>query len=177
MDNLTHWKQTRQNVEYLGSCDLIAGADKDGKPVYKDIVATVSKVVLDEEVTEPVTNKKKYCVVVYFKEQNIKKLIVNSTNKKNISKATQNEFIENWVGHKITISTQSGVRKVGVKKGDPDEFTTAIRVKPIPPVVKMLKCECCGKEIQEEVFNGTKEKCNFGVCSIECRDKMTNRGE
>ncbi|MCM1533015.1 MAG: ERF family protein [Ruminococcus flavefaciens] len=41
-----------------------------------------------------------------------------------------------------------------------------------PSKPTVYHCECCGKEITANTYNGTKAKCGYGVCSAECRDKL-----
>ena len=159
MEKLTHWKQTR-DTNYLGSWDLLAG-DK-----YAPVTLTVAA-VKSETIINPSDNSKSDEIVLHFVEKQYKPMILNTTNKKALEKATGTPFIEKWVGHRIKI----GVEKV---KAFGDVFD-ALRISPVPVKVETAKCECCGKEIPKAVYDGTKEKCGFGVCSAECRDKMTNK--
>ena len=160
MEKLTHWKQTR-DTNYLGSWDLLAG-DK-----YAPVTLTVAA-VKSETIISPSDNSKSDEIVLHFAEKQYKPMILNTTNKKALEKATGTPFIEKWVGHRIKI----GVEKV---KAFGDVFD-ALRIVPAPVKVEMAKCECCGKEIPKAVYDGTKEKCGFGVCSAACRDKMTAGG-
>ena len=43
MEQLTHWKK-EANKDYLGSWSLIAGADANDKPIYREVIATITKV-------------------------------------------------------------------------------------------------------------------------------------
>lgn len=163
MEKLTHWKQTR-NAEYLGSYDLVCGIDKNDKPTYKEILATIDKIVLDEEVIDVASknNEKKKLTVAYFKN-GLKKMIINSTNKKAIESATGTPFIEKWVGKQICIYVQTGLYMPGTKKAD-NITTDALRIKPVPKRV----CDVCGKIITESVYNASKEKYGIALCSKEC---------
>lgn len=152
---LTHWKQTR-NTNYLGSWDLLKGEQ------YAPVILTIASVNA-ETVVDPANNTKSEEIVIHFEENKYKPMILNSTNKKALEKATGTPFIEKWVGYKIKILVEK-VKAFG------DVFD-ALRISPAP--VETAKCECCGKEILKVIFDGTKEKCGYGVCSAECRDKMT----
>lgn len=156
MGNLTHWKKTC-NINYLGSWDL------ESELGYGTIILTI-KSITEEEVVNPKTKEKTQETVCHFVEDNYKPMILNSTNKEAIAKSLGNPFIENWINQKISIHVEK-VKAFG------DVFD-ALRVSKNPVVVAMKKCECCGKEITEEIFNGTKAKCGFGVCSAACRDEL-----
>ena len=166
MENLTHWKQTR-NAEYLGSYDLACGIDKNDKPIYKEIIATIDKIVIDEEVIDVASkiNEKKKLTVLYFKN-GLKKMIINSTNKKSIESATGTPFIEKWAGKQICIYVQTGVYMPGTKKAD-NITTDALRIKSIPKRI----CSVCGKIIEEKIYNASISKYNISLCSKECAIK------
>lgn len=162
MEKLTHWKSTRENVQFMQSADLAVGADEHDKPIYASIILTISNVD-EEKVIDPKTNKEKQKTVMHFSEEGAKPLVLNTTNKKSTEKATGTPFVEKWIGKRIKIYVECGIKAFG-------ELVDALRITPAP--VSMKKCECCGKEISESVFNATKEKCGFGVCSAACRDKL-----
>ena len=158
MENLTHWKKTC-NTKYLGSWDL---ANETG---FGTLILTIKK-VSEEEVIDPVKNLKSIETLCYFQED-YKPMILNTTNKQAIAKATDSNFIENWVGKKIKIVVEK-VRAFG-------DIWDALRISPV--VIETTKCDCCGKEIPLNIYNATKSKCGFGVCSIECRDKIIGAKE
>ena len=158
-EKLTHWQKTR-DTNYLGSWDIMDGDH------YSDIVLTIASVGT-EKVLDPSTNRQEEKTVMHFSEKTYKPMILNTTNKKAIQSATGTPFIERWVGHKIKI----GVEKVKAFESVHD----AQRISPVPVVINKKKCECCGKEITEAIFNGTKAKCGFGVCSEACRDQMVSK--
>lgn len=166
MEELTHWKQTR-NVNYLGSYDLAIGADENGKPIYKEIVATIDRIVENEEVVDVCSknNEKKKVSVAYFKN-GLKKMILNSTNKNAIERATSSPFIQWWANKQILIYVQTGVYMPGTKKAD-NITTDVLRIKPVP---KRL-CDVCGKVISEEIYAGSMAKYNKALCSAQCKEK------
>lgn len=166
MEKLTHWKQTR-NADYLGSYDLAVGADENGKPIYKEIVATIDRIVENEEVVDigSKNSEKKKVSVAYFKN-GLKKMILNSTNKNAIEKATGSPFIQFWANKQVLIYVETGVYMPGTKKAD-NITTDALRIKPIP---KKL-CDVCGKVIAENIYQGSIAKYGKALCSEECKEK------
>ena len=84
----THWKKLI-NLDYLGAYSLDPG---------KDMILTI-KGVRNEIVTGP-DGKKEECMVMSFIE-NVKPMIVNSTNAKTIQKLYKTPYIEEWQGRKI----------------------------------------------------------------------------
>ena len=106
-----HWKETT-NSKYLGSWDL-----KDGK----DMIVKIQDVVAGEHVTGPRGDSLE--VVVYF-ENGIKPMIVGSTNKKNIAKALNTPYLDEWVGQKIQIF---------VEPSSKSETGMALRIRPFAP--------------------------------------------
>lgn len=166
MEKLTHWKQTR-NADYLGSYDLIIGADENDKPIYREIVATIDRVVQDEEVVDvgSKSNEKKKMTVAYFKN-GLKKMILNSTNKNAIEMATGIPFVERWANKQVCIYVEKGVYMPGTKKAD-NITTDALRIKPKPTRI----CDMCGKVISEEIYSGSMQKYGKSLCSRECKEK------
>ena len=154
----THWKKTC-NPNYLGSWDL-----DDNKGGFNKINLTIDT-IRQEKVMNPEANKEEIETVCYFKEQ-VKPMILNNTNKKAIAKATGSNYIEDWAGKTVTIKVEK-IKAFG-------DVWDALRISPVPVKIETRKCECCGKEISVEIYNGTKAKCGYGVCSAACRDKMLN---
>ena len=150
MEKKTHWKKTC-NPNYLGSWDL-----DDGNGKFTNLTLTI-KAIKEEDVLDPGQNKKTRETVCYFVE-NYKPMILNVTNKKAISKAAGSDYIEDWVGHKITIRVEK-VPAFG-------DVWDALRVSPIP--VEMKRCQHCGKEITVEFYNKSMEKYGVGVCCAKC---------
>ena len=175
MEKLTHWKTENESREYAGSWDL-ATLDEKGNQVYINKIVTIIS-CQEEDVNEydkPMKNgeyQTKRLFVLRTKE--LKPMITNATNMTAIEKAVGNGFAATWAGKQIKLTVEE-VYKPGTKKAD-NIKVPALRVSPIP--VQMAKCECCGKEITPDVYNGTKAKCGYGVCSAACRDKMLKAQE
>lgn len=157
MEKLTPWQTTR-DTNFVGSFDLIVGCDENEKPIYKDIIVTIEK-ICEEEVLDAQTNKKVIKTVAYFKEKNIKPMILNTTNKKGIENATGTIFMEKWIGKQILLTVEN-IKAFG-------KVQPALRIKPIPKRV----CDICGKIIDEKIYNASKEKYNMALCSKECAIK------
>ena len=166
MEELTHWKQTR-NAEYLGAYDLIVDETKEGKPIYKEERATIEKIVVDEMVIDPKSskNEKKPMTVAYFKDKGIKKMILNSTNKTAIEEATGTPFVENWAGKTICIFVKP-VRKPGTSAAE-NKMVDALRIKPVPKRM----CSVCGTEISEEFYQASMKKYGKALCSAKCKEE------
>lgn len=163
----THWKKlTKPN--YLGAYSI-----EDGK----DLILTI-KNVREEQVTGS-DGKKDDCVVCYFYE-NVKPMILNSTNMKMIAKIYKTNFIEDWVGKKIQVGVEQ-VRSFG-------DIVDALRVRKIIPKeqsepVQTFVCESCGNELKaasglspQQLAAYTKNKYGRTFCA-ECAAKAKKDGE
>ena len=155
MEKLTAWQSTR-DTNFVGSSDLIVGADKDDKPIFRDRIVTIDYVNAEEEVMDTQTSKKVKKSVAHFKEKDIKPMILNTTNKQGIEQATGTIFLEKWAGKQILLTVQQ-IKAFG--KTQP-----ALRIKPVPRRV----CDICGKEIDEQTYQGSMLKYGMALCSKEC---------
>lgn len=164
MEKLTHYKATKDN-RFLGSWDLVAG-EKNGKPIYKEIVAEIEKVGIQEEIENHQTNSKDIKNVVYFKN-GIKPMVLNATNTKMIVLISNTPFMEKWSGTKVMIYVETGVYMPGTRKAD-NITTDALRIKPVPKRI----CSVCGNLISEEIFTASMQKYGKALCSKECLDKL-----
>lgn len=168
-----HWKTDNDKREYAGSWDL--AVLENGQQNYVSKIITVVSCKREEvnKYDKPMVNGK-YQTETHFvlRTKELKPIIMNATNMSNAEKAIGNGFYETWHDCKIKIYVERGVRQPGTKKSD-NITTDALRISPAPVKVATAKCECCGKEIPKSIYDGTKEKCGFGVCSAACRDKMT----
>lgn len=164
MDKLTHWKK-ETNKEYLGDWSLIIGADENDKPIYREVIATIKKVEKQpipdmEAIKKGKNNATKDELLVWFEELDKPMVIHAKTNFKGLEMATQTPFIERWVGKKVCIYVETGVKAFG-------SVTNALRIKPVP---KRL-CDVCGKVISEEIYAGSMAKYNKALCSAQCKEK------
>lgn len=131
-EQLTHWKKLT-NPDYLGSYALNPG---------EDLVVTI-KSVGNESVTGT-DGKKENCMVMRFQE-NVKPMVLNATNSKTITKLFKTPYVEQWVGRKIQIYVEKGVKAFG-------EIVDALRIRPFLPKEEKPICSACKCEIQP--FNG-----------------------
>lgn len=163
METLTMWQKIA-NKTYLGSWDLCVGADKNEKPIYKEVVATVKKVakeeVVDMENIKKNANAKKEELLVYFEEFEKPMIIHAKTNFKGLSNATATPFVEKWVGKKVCVYVEVGVKAFG-------QLTDALRIKPVPQRI----CDVCGKVISYELYEASIKKYGKSLCSKECLEK------
>ena len=160
---LTHWKKLT-NPDYLGAYALEPG---------QDLIVTIKSVA--NEVVTSVDGKKETCSVMHFME-NVKPLVLNATNSKTITKLLKTPYIEQWLGRKIQLYVEHGVKAFG-------DVVDAIRVRPFLPVEKELKCADCGGTIQgfgktsaETVAKHTLAKYGRMLCS-ECATKIAEESK
>ncbi len=155
MEKLTAWQSTR-DTNFVGSSDLIVGADKENKPIYRDRIVTIDYVSAEEEVLDAQTSKKVKKSVAHFKEKDIKPMILNTTNKQGIEQATGTIFLEKWAGKQVLLTVQQ-IKAFG-------KVQPALRIKPVPARV----CDICGKQIDESTYQGSAQKYGMALCSKEC---------
>ena len=160
----THWKKLH-NPDYIGAYALDPG---------KDLVVTI-KEVKNEIVTGP-DGKKEECMVMTFME-NVKPMIVNSTNAKTITKIYKTPYIEDWRGRKIQLFIDR-IKAFG-------ETVEALRIRPKIPqnTAVSTKCADCGKDIEglgkntaEQIAQYTYSKYGKQLCS-ECATKVNESGK
>lgn len=163
MEQLTHYKSTKDN-KFLGSWDLVAG-EKNGKPVYKEIVVEIDKVGIQEEIENHQTNSKDIKNVVYFKN-GIKPMVLNATNTKMIVTASGTPFMEKWQGTKVMVYVETGVYMPGTRKAD-NITTDALRIKPVPKRM----CSVCGNIMDNKLFEQTFNAYGRSICSKECKER------
>lgn len=164
MEKLTLWKK-EINKDYLGSWDLCIGADNNEKPVYKEVVATIKKIEKQaipdmEGIKKGNTKATKDELLVWFNELPKPMIVHAKTNFQGLENATATPFIEKWVGKRVCVYVEVGVKAFGTT-------TDALRIKPVP---KRL-CDVCGKVISESIYNASMQKYNGAYCSKECLDK------
>lgn len=88
---LTHWKRLK-NPDYFGAYAM----PSDGS----EIVLTIKSA--GQERVSGSDGKKTDCLVIHFME-NVKPMILNTTNAKAISKVAKSNYIEQWSGVQIQI--------------------------------------------------------------------------
>lgn len=79
---------------------------------------------------------------MHFAENDVKPLVLNTTNNKTIAKVLKTPYVEQWTGKKIQLFVQPNVKAFG-------DVVDAVRVRPFLPVEKELKCADCGKTIEK----------------------------
>lgn len=156
---MTHFRKL-MNPNYLGTYSLDDG---------KDIVLTIDQ--CRQEVVQGSDGQKETCLVCHFRED-VKPMILNSTNAKMIAKLLKTPYIEEWAGHRIQIGSEK-VKAFG-------DVVDALRVrKQLPADEKPVACESCGQIIQPaynmspaQLAAYTKKK--FGKClCADCAKAMT----
>lgn len=157
MAEKTNWKNL-ESYDYLGAYSL------DG--IAPEIVVTIKKLIQKEVVGEGGIKAVK--IVAEFEENNvdgvvIKPMILCKTNCKIISKLYDSDFVEDWIGKKITIyptTTRFG-----------RDTKPCLRIRPEIPKEENYNCEVCGKEIPKKLYQQMKAAYGAGLCSAECKEK------
>lgn len=153
MADKTHWKKVVSDPNYLGEADFNEGEEK---------VATINRVVRDETIQTAEGKSKK--AVVYFAE-GIKPMILNVARSKAIEKVCGSPYFEDWVGVKIQLYIEHGIKAFG-------DVVSAVRVRPRKPQLRTaIQCEDCGQEIQgangrnaEYIAGYTRKKFKACLC-------------
>lgn len=148
---LTHWKKLT-NPDYIGAYAFERGEEK---------IATIDRVA-EEPVIGP-EGRKSDCIVVHFKQPDLKPLILNRTNAKTIERLTGTPYVEEWSGSSVILC----VRRVSAFGEDVD----AVRVK-LEKVAGV--CSDCGRRISaagdmsaQQVTGFTLKKFGAPLCA-EC---------
>lgn len=105
----THWKKLT-NPNYLGAYAFEPNEEK---------TVTIERVT--EETVMGTDGKASECMVLHFREKDVKPMILNRTNAKTIEKLAETPYIEDWAGLQIILV----VRTVSAFGGEVD----AVRVK------------------------------------------------
>jgi hypothetical protein len=154
-----------QNPDYIGAYALEPG---------KDMVVTIRS-VKNEIVTGP-DGKKEECMVMTFVE-NVKPMIVNSTNAKTIQKLYKTPYIEEWRGRKIQLFVDQ-VKAFG-------EVVDALRIRKFVPKQEKISTVCadCSEQIQpfgektaEQIAQYTYQKYGKQLCA-KCAKKVSEAGK
>ena len=112
---------------FLGSWDV---------PDGEDLVLTIDHVERNEVKNERGSEKK---LVLHFKENGYKPMIMNTVNSKAISAAYGSTKVEDWEGKRIAIHTERVTAFGGT--------TDALRIRPTAPRVTEEYCDDCGQLI------------------------------
>lgn len=141
--------------EYLGAWDV------EEQP-NREVTLTIDRIV-DEKV---VTNgQSELCTVIYWTEKDVKKMIINITNKKTLAKLYKTTDTEKLKGKAVTI----GIDKVKAFGDVHDALRIRKKIPQQTDSASFPKCEECGKDIgaasgmtPEQVSAYTKQK--YGKC-------------
>lgn len=161
---MTHWK-TMTDAEYIGAYAFQPG---------QEMTLTIDHVV-KEEVTGN-DGKKKHHPIAYFKEHDVKPMVLNNTNCKAIELLYGTPDITQWRDKQIIVKVQK-VRAFG-------EMKDALRVKPeLPPKPEEIKCSKCGHALigvgqmnARALADYTRKKFGVVLCA-ECGKKEADAQE
>lgn len=125
---MTHFKKL-MNPMYLGSYEFDPG---------QEMTLTIANVRSESVIGSD--GKKEDCIVAHFRE-NVKPMILNSTNCKAIAKLYKTPYIEEWKDKQIIVRVQQ-VKAFG-------DVVDALRIKPeIPAKAPEFKCGECGNVLK-----------------------------
>lgn len=152
----TPWKKIVSDPIYIGEADFEEGEEK---------VATIDRVASGVKVKSAEGTSEKS--VVYFREKDIKPMILNVARSKAITKVANSRFVEDWAGVPIQLYVEENIKAFG-------DIVSAVRVRPKRPNVQQKKaivCEDCGSVIQGAMGKGadyiaqyTKQKYGATLC-------------
>ena len=155
-EKYTHWKKLT-NPDYLGSWAFEPG---------QEMTVTIASVGV-ERVTGA-DGKQEDCTVAHFAED-VKPMILNTTNQKMISKVVGSPYIEDWAGRRIVL----GVETVSAF-GDRVE---AVRVRKKQAVAVATDCADCGQAIQAagkftaaQIASAAQKRFGRALC-LECAEQ------
>lgn len=163
---LTHWK-AMDDRPYLGAYALEPG---------QEIILTIKEIRKEEVVGEGGT--KQHCRVAHFYED-VKPMILNSTNSRIIEKIYNEPYIERWAGKKIQV--YAGKSRFGKEKVDGLKIRERIPNDNAP----QLPCENCGQLLTfangmepEQLAQYTRQKYGRVLCPA-CAIEMAkeNKGK
>ena len=148
------------NPEYLGSWDL------EEQP-NKEITLTIDRIVDEKVVTNGQTEQ---CTVIYWTDKNVKKMIINITNKKTLAKLYKTKDTEKLKGKAVII----GIEKVKAFGDVHDALRIRKRIPQQTDTASFPKCEECGNDIKpsnnmtpEQLAAYTKSKYGKSLC-VDC---------
>lgn len=159
----THWKKLN-NPDFLGSYAFQPGEEK---------VLTIKEVKREMAYNQSKGSKEE-CTVVHFQED-VKPLILNTTNSKAITKVCGTPYIEDWPGCRIILK----VKRISAF----GEMVDAVRVAPERPIEEKIICEMCEKEIRQteghspaEIAKVTSSKYGKKLC-LNCARELKSKEE
>jgi hypothetical protein len=127
MENKTHYRKVFKS-DHLGSADLEEMIEEK-----KSLIFTIREV--KQEFNTQVAGKKINANIAYFKED-IKPLVLNSTNSKQVAEFANSKFVEDWAGVTIELYIDTNVRMKG-------QTVSGVRIKSKPiswePVEQLFK--------------------------------------
>lgn len=155
MEQKTHWKKLG-DPRFLGEPHFTEGEEK----------TLTIKEIKNEEVFEVNSKSKQVKRTAAFYETKLM-MVLNTTNSERIAKLYKSDYIEDWIGKRITIYFDKTV-KVG------REQVGGLRVKNIIPAPQKLKLNCviCNEPIKgfdnytaEQIAKHTYQKYGKELCS------------
>lgn len=123
MEKKTHYRKVFKS-DHLGVADLEEILEDGGKLVF-----TIKEV--KQEYGAKVAGKKIDANIAYFNE-NIKPLVLNATNSKQVGRFSKSSFVEDWVNVPVELYAKQDVKMKG-------ETVGGVRIKPSQPVIMTIE--------------------------------------
>ena len=162
----THWKSLADTSSFLGKQHI----DPDN-----DLIVTIDEVEAKE--VQNGRGGKETKRIMYFKESEIRPMILNVTNGKTIEKVVGSPYTEDWKGQKIAIFVDPTVNNPS------GNGNGGLRVRDYAPKVETAFCEDCGQEIKphgsysvNKIVTLSREKYGEALC-WDCSTKRKEAAE
>lgn len=162
----THWKRVVSDPNYIGEADFQEGEEK---------VLTIAKINAAEMVATAEGKSKK--AVVHWAEPGNKPMILNVARSKNIEKVAGSGYFEDWVGVKVQLYIEHGIKAFG-------DIVSAVRVRPYKPRIKQgeearpILCSACDRPVvpamgysPAQLAKYTTKKYGMVLCAA-CAEQM-----
>ena len=102
----THWKKVVSDPNYIGEADFEQGEEK---------ILTIAKVNASETVTTAEGKSQK--AIVHWVQKGNKPMILNVARSKSIQKVAGSPYFEDWVGVKVQLYIENGIKAFLVANG------------------------------------------------------------
>ena len=164
--NKTHFRKVFKS-DHLGSADIEEYIEEG-----KSLIFTIKEV--KQEYKTKVAGKAIDANIAYFKESNVKPLVLNATNSRILKNMTSSPFVEDWKGLRIEIYIDKDVKMKGEVVGG-----VRIKSKPLEELteqeLKVLRGKLAALTTREELKELYRSNTQYGL-SKDAGKLFTNRG-
>ena len=164
--NKTHFRKVFKS-DHLGSADVEEYIEEG-----KSLIFTIKEV--KQEYKTKVAGRAIDANIAYFKEANVKPLVLNATNSRILKNMTDSPFVEDWKGLRIEVYIDKDVKMKGEVVGG-----VRIKSKPLKELteqdLKVLTAKLAALTTREELKELYRSNTQYGV-SKDAGKLFTNRG-